>query len=646
MTYVLGIDIGTSYTAAAVLRLDADAGAMPQSLRLGSRRDAVPSVVFLPEDGPLLVGEAAERRGMSEPDRLVRDFKRRMGDDVPIVVGEGTVRPEDLIATMARWVVEQASEREGGAPAGLAVSHPAGWGPYKVQLLRDALERAGLPDAILLTEPAAAARHYAAQERVAAGTTIAVYDLGGGTFDAAILRKEESGRFTLLGRPEGLEGIGGRDFDDAVVRHVTTALGDRLAELDPDDPEMALALARLRRECVEAKETLSYDSEATIPVLLPGLTTQVRLLRTEFESLIEEPVEETIAALVAATEAAGLGVQALSTVLLVGGSSRIPLIAELISAELGRPVAVDVDPKAAICSGAAAVAAVPVRPALVPVAAPEPGLDARVFSPHPPRFGAGVAAFGGTSVTGRSVRVRIIAGVAAGAAGIFALAGPASPTAVGTDPFSSDVASATEGDTGAAAAAASDTTEELPGESPAAEPVDTTPELFDTPAPGVRSQPISSWGRATNNGSTPSRATSSPGTASGSGTAAPSTGPLKPGATQGPTGPVTTPGPTTSPDGTPTPTPPPTTTPTPTPTTTPEPTPTTTPEPTPTTTPEPTPTTNPEPTPTTTPTTPPEQQPEQPIEEQPVENPPVEEPAPPVEEQPAETPAEQPVALV
>src|SRR3954465_12818830 len=103
MTYVLGVDIGTSYTAAAVLRLDSGAPGAPQPLRLGSRGDGVPSVAFLPQDGPLLVGEAAERRGLAQPDRMVRDFKRRVGDDVPIVVGEGSVRPEDLLAAMARW---------------------------------------------------------------------------------------------------------------------------------------------------------------------------------------------------------------------------------------------------------------------------------------------------------------------------------------------------------------------------------------------------------------------------------------------------------------------------------------------------------------------------------------------------------------
>ena len=156
MSFVLGIDIGTSFSAAAVARLDGSGQSAPQVLNLGVRGGAVPSVIFLGEDGHVLVGEAAERRGTTHPDRLVREFKRRVGDAVPIVVGELCVAPEDIVATMARWVVDRAQEREGEPPAAVAIAHPASWGGYKRDLIRQALAGVGLSDVTLVSEPEAA----------------------------------------------------------------------------------------------------------------------------------------------------------------------------------------------------------------------------------------------------------------------------------------------------------------------------------------------------------------------------------------------------------------------------------------------------------------------------------------------------------
>ena len=363
MTFVLGIDIGTSFSAAAVARLDGAGQPAPQVLNLGVRGGAVPSVIFLGEDGQVLVGEAAERRGTTHPDRLVREFKRRVGDAVPIVVGELCVAPEDIVATMARWVVDRAQEREGEPPAAIAIAHPASWGGYKRDLIRQALAGVGLSDVTLVSEPEAAAVHYASQERVDEGSTIAVYDLGGGTFDAAVLQKSSAETFRTLGRPEGIERLGGADFDDAVFGHVASCAADDLAGLDTSDPGVLMALARLRRECTEAKEALSTDSEASIPVLLPGGQSQIRLVRSEFEAMIDDGVQTTIEALKRAMQAADTDAEDLSAILLIGGSSRIPLVAQLLSAEFNRPIAIDADPKASISLGAAFSAAAMLAPA-------------------------------------------------------------------------------------------------------------------------------------------------------------------------------------------------------------------------------------------------------------------------------------------
>jgi len=226
---------------------------------------------------------------------VVREFKRRIGDPTPIVVGGVAWSPQELSARVVRWVVDRVREREGGPAARVAVTHPASWGPLKRDLLGSALAGQGVPVSFL-AEPQAAALHYASTERLGSGSTVAVYDLGGGTFDAAVVHKTGAS-FSLVGRPEGLERLGGVDFDQAVFDHVRSAMPDAFAALDDSDPAVLSAVASVRRECSEAKEALSADTEVTIPVLLPGAQGSVRLHRTEFESMIRPQIEETVAAL-------------------------------------------------------------------------------------------------------------------------------------------------------------------------------------------------------------------------------------------------------------------------------------------------------------------------------------------------------------
>ncbi|HMG43496.1 MAG TPA: Hsp70 family protein [Acidimicrobiales bacterium] len=393
MPYYLGIDVGTTYTAAAVWR-----DGRVEVASLGLRAPVVPSLVFAPDDGgALLMGEAAQRRGMVEPQGLAREFKRRLGDPTPIVIGGGTHTAEALMARMVRWVVDTVTSQEGGPPAAISVSHPANWGTYKLDLLGGAVEAADVDDVSMVTEPEAAAIHYASQERIGTGSVVAVYDLGGGTFDVALLRKVDKG-WEILGEPEGIERLGGIDFDEAVFRHVVTSTDSALEDLDPDDPKVLGAVARLRRECVDAKEALSSDSAVSIPVLLPpDVQADVRLTRAEFEQMIRLPLRDSIEALRRALRSAKVDVADIDQVLLVGGSSRIPLVAQLVASELGRPVAVDAHPKYAVSLGAAILAAegssadpvltsqivIPVVEAPVPAPAPVPLPDDDVTEDSP-----------------------------------------------------------------------------------------------------------------------------------------------------------------------------------------------------------------------------------------------------------------------
>lgn len=350
MTYHLGIDLGTTFTAAAVARPDGQV----QMAGLGDHGTAVPSVLHLRADGQLLVGEPALRRATEEPDRVARESKRRVGDTTPLVLGGTPVSAELLQGRLARWVVDRVGEREGAWPTSITVTHPASWGAYKLDLLRGALRQVDLGAAHLLPEPVAAATAYAAERDLGPGTRIAVYDLGGGTFDACVLQRADNGRhFEVVGSPEGIDRLGGIDFDEAIFSHVRASLGDALEGLDADDPASRAALVHLRRECVAAKHALSADSDTSIAVLLPTVRTGVRLTRAEFEDMVRPALAETVVALRRSIRSAGVEAADLASVLLVGGSSRIPLVSQLVATELGRPVVVDAHPKDAIALGAA-----------------------------------------------------------------------------------------------------------------------------------------------------------------------------------------------------------------------------------------------------------------------------------------------------
>jgi actin-like ATPase involved in cell morphogenesis len=358
-------------------------------LPLGNRTTAVPSLVFLREDETLLVGEAAQRRGVSEPQRLAREFKRRVGDTNPILLGPAPYSAERLSAQVLRWVLDVVAEREGGLPDAIALAHPANWGAYKVDLMRQAAALAGIPRAALVPEPVAAAVHYASTERIEVGETVAVYDFGGGTFDAAVVRRTTDG-FDVLGETEGIERLGGIDLDRAVFEYVRSTLGARASELDADDPTTHALRARLHDECVAAKEALSGETDTSLHVPLPSGGIDLRLTRPEFESMARPLIRETIDTLTRTIGSAGLQPPQLRAVLLVGGSSRIPLVGEMVSQALGRPVAVDAHPKLAVALGTALYAAQgrepapPVAPVVAPVAA-EPAEPDRTDAVTPPR---------------------------------------------------------------------------------------------------------------------------------------------------------------------------------------------------------------------------------------------------------------------
>ncbi|MBC3194613.1 Hsp70 family protein [Pseudonocardia sp. C8] len=349
MSYLLGIDLGATVVTAAVLPDGGAAG--PDGV------SALPAVLVATPDGDLLCGDAARRRAPSEPDRVARGFLDRVGDPTPLSLGDVPYRPEDLCARLVRRLVDDVVARYGTEPARIAVTHPVAWGRHKKDLLAGALARHGLTAALVAAPQAVALAHRAAHP---GGAPVAVVDLGGSGTTVTVLSPAPSGGMPVPAGRAVVFARGGADVDDAVfafVRRATPAFDT----LDVDDPRVLVALAELRDTCRTAKEVLSADTVVTVPVDLPGVRTSVRIHRADLDELarpVLEPVADLVADVVAEVPDA--------EVLLAGGSARMPVAVQVLSAGLGRPLAVCADPVHDAARGAAlAVAPVAgtVRPA-------------------------------------------------------------------------------------------------------------------------------------------------------------------------------------------------------------------------------------------------------------------------------------------
>jgi molecular chaperone DnaK len=333
MPYVLGIDVGTNHTTAAISRLDEPAADAVEIVRL-SRSRALSSVLHLAEDGSIAVGDAAEQWAAGQPERVARGFVRRVGDDVPVLLAGEQYSAQELTAMLVRWVLDRVVAQEGEPPRHVVLTHPAGWGGYRRGLLHQELRVQGVGEVTLLPEPVAVGEQRAAEVDIEAGATLAVYSLGDGVFSASVIRKVASGAFLLLTRTESADTLGGARFTDLLLGQVRGSLGAPLPDLDLADPQARVAMYRFRQACGQAKEQLSTAPEVVVPVALPGVQQQVRVNRGSFDELIRTTVTCTVDLLLRTVRAAALAPAQIDAVMLVGGSTRIPLIPELVSAGL------------------------------------------------------------------------------------------------------------------------------------------------------------------------------------------------------------------------------------------------------------------------------------------------------------------------
>ena len=346
MPYALGIDLGTARTTAAVSHNRRDSWSAPEIVPLdpAGDRPGVASVLYLTSDDAVEVGESAIQRGATEPERVARDFLDRIGDEVPLALGDQYYPAETLAAALVAWVVDRVEEHEGSPASHLVVTHPVGWGVHRRTVLQAALRDLNLPDVTMLPRPVAAAEAYAATERLEVGQEIAVYSLGASRFEAAVLRRGSFG-FELCGHADSADVLGGTLFDDMVAEHAAAELGEL-----PDEPAR---MAALRASCVDAKERLSTAVAVTIPTPPGSKKATVLLNRSDFDGMIRPVIEHTVRILQRAIQGSGTDTDALRAVVLVGGCAHVPLITELVTAAVRVRVAATEDPTTAIACGAA-----------------------------------------------------------------------------------------------------------------------------------------------------------------------------------------------------------------------------------------------------------------------------------------------------
>jgi molecular chaperone DnaK (HSP70) len=383
MRYVLGVDVGSSHTTAARCRRD-EAGATV--LRLDERSASVHSVLYLSGDGTVLVGRDALAMAGTDPERVARGIVARVGDPVAPLLGGRPCPAEMLLASLVSWVVDRAVDAEGAEPERIVLSYPASWGPHRLAVVDGALRQAGLGDVLLLPKPVAAAESYLAAHSLEVGESIIVYDLGEEIVAGSVARLGPAG-FELLGRAEAAELVGGAHFDDVLTGYVLGELG--LTDLDPFDEELRADLAELRADCRAAKETLSMAAEAIVPTARFGPPSSVLVTRARFEELISPAITRTVDTLLTAIRPGDKPTAGT----LVGGSSRVPLVAELVGAATAPArVVPDPDPATAVARGAALAgwrsgAPVVTEPARLPDQRDpddEVDLDAPTQPPRPP----------------------------------------------------------------------------------------------------------------------------------------------------------------------------------------------------------------------------------------------------------------------
>jgi molecular chaperone DnaK len=347
MEDVVGIDLGTTNSEIAVYR-----NGQPEVLADERGRRIMPSVVGVSETGELLVGEDARNQFVLYPERTVRSIKRRMGSNDKVHLAGNEYTPQEISAMILKRLKDTA-ERSLGRPLHKAViTVPAYFSDTQRQATREAGEIAGLEVIRIVNEPTAAALVYEAAQHQ--GKRILVYDLGGGTFDASVVRIE-AGVVEVISS-HGNNHLGGDDFDHKIVEHILDHLKIKQGVDVSDQPK---AMARILRAAEAAKKHLSdhpfarIEEEYVAEMAGKPVHLALELSRKEYEEMIAPFIEETLSAVHVALESASLTSSRVDEILLVGGATRTPLVRTRLFEAFRRKARGEVDPDLCVALGAA-----------------------------------------------------------------------------------------------------------------------------------------------------------------------------------------------------------------------------------------------------------------------------------------------------
>ncbi|MDR3443228.1 MAG: molecular chaperone DnaK [Legionella sp.] len=381
MAKIIGIDLGTTNSCVAVME-----GDKPKVIENSEGHRTTPSIVAYTDDGEILVGQAAKRQSVTNPEKTLFAIKRLIGrrfDDavvqkdikmVPYKIvkadnGDAWVRvqnndkaPPQISAEVLRKMKKTAEDYLGEEVKEAVITVPAYFNDSQRQATKDAGRIAGLDVKRIINEPTAAALAYG-MDKKRGDSVIAVYDLGGGTFDVSIIEiavVDGEHQFEVLAT-NGDTFLGGEDFDLALIEYLAAEFKKDSGIDLHNDP---LALQRLKEAAEKAKIELSSAQQTDVN--LPYITADasgpkhlnIKLTRAKLESLVEKLVERTVAPCKTALKDAGLNVSQIDEVILVGGQTRMPLVQKTVEEFFGKEPRKDVNPDEAVAVGAAIQAAV------------------------------------------------------------------------------------------------------------------------------------------------------------------------------------------------------------------------------------------------------------------------------------------------
>ena len=381
MGKIIGIDLGTTNSCVAVMD-----GGEPKVIENAEGDRTTPSIVAYSKDGETLVGQPAKRQAVTNPNNTLFAIKRLIGrqfkDDVVqkdikmvpysivandngdawVEVNGDKMSPPQISAQILTKMKKTAEDYLGESVTEAVVTVPAYFNDSQRQATKDAGKIAGLEVKRIINEPTAAALAYG-MDKKAGDATIAVYDLGGGTFDISIIEiAETDGEHTFeVLSTNGDTFLGGEDFDLRLIDYLADEFKKESGMDLHNDP---LALQRLKEAAEKAKIELSSSQQTEVN--LPYITADAsgpkhlvqKLTRAKFESLVEELVDNTLAPVKTALQDAGLDAAGIDDVILVGGQTRMPLVQQKVADFFGKEARRDVNPDEAVAMGAAIQAAV------------------------------------------------------------------------------------------------------------------------------------------------------------------------------------------------------------------------------------------------------------------------------------------------